>query len=196
MANNTTIKKTTGKNSTVKPQVNKDKTIPNTTVETNSVVAKNSKKTYKPDDLIPCRSIIAGQLGMVGLKSEINYEWHGRNDITEVEYQDLVAAIRNKKRHIKEPYFIIEDEAFLAEFPEVQKIYGSMYSMEDLREVFDYDADIMKTIINSLPNGAKESIKNIASSLISSGMLDSISKIKALDEIFDTNFMLMTELYK
>jgi hypothetical protein len=54
----------------------------------------------------------------------------------------------------------------------------------------------MKSMILSLPNGAKESLKSVASSMISNGTLDGIKKIQALDEIFNTNFMLMTELYK
>lgn len=53
----------------------------------------------------------------------------------------------------------------------------------------------MKLTINSLPSGAKESIKNIVSSMIMNGQIDSVSKIKTLDEIYDTKFMTMTELY-
>ena len=53
----------------------------------------------------------------------------------------------------------------------------------------------MKSIILSLPDGAKESIKNMASQMISKGTLDSVQKIKFLDEIFNTELMLMTGLF-
>lgn len=163
-------------------------------VETEPAKVKEKRK-FKETDPIECVSITAGTLGMVGIKTGINYRWAGRNDVTEVEYQDLVAAIRSGKKHITNPCFIIKDADFLAEFPQVNKIYDSMFSMNDLKDVFQLPAAQMKKVIVSLPAGAQESIKHIASNMISNGSLDSVSKIKALDEIFDTKFMLMTELF-
>ena len=163
--------------------------------EVKNVETKPLKKKFKPTDPIVCVSITAGDLGMIGIKSHINYTWAGRGDDTEVEYQDLVAAIRSGKSHIFKPRFIIQDEDFLNEFPQVKKVYSSMYSVKDLRAVFSLTPAQMKKTINSLPDGAKESIKHIASNMISNGTLDSVAKIKVLDEIYDTKFMLMTELF-
>lgn len=159
-------------------------------------VTEKKKRVFKDSDPILCMSITPGQLGMFGLKTNIHYSWVARGDETEVEYQDLVAAIRSGKKHITEPYFIIKDDDFLEAFPNVKKLYGDMYSIKDLRSVItDLDANSMKLTINSLPSGAKESIKNIVSSMIMNGQIDSVSKIKTLDEIYDTKFMTMTELY-
>ena len=152
-------------------------------------------REFKDTDPVKCVSIVAGELGMIGIKSRINYRWAGRGDVTEVEYQDLVAAIRSSKKHIYKPYFIITDDEFLAQFPLVEKVYSSMFSFKDLNEVLLLPANQMKQAILSLPEGARESIKNIASSAIKNGSLDSVARIKVLDEIFDTKFMLMTELF-
>lgn len=165
------------------------------TTDVDNKVEKKQKK-FDSDEPVMCTSITAGELGMIGLKSNINYSWAGRGDTTEVEYQDLVAAIRSGKKHIFEPLFVIDDEEFLKQFPQVEKVYASMYSIKDLKDVLRLDASSMKKTILSLPNGAKAAIKNIASSMISEGALDSVKKIKTLDEIYDTKFMLMTELYK
>jgi hypothetical protein len=160
--------------------------------------AANTEKTervFKDSDPITCTSITAGKLGMLGIKTGIDYTWAGRGDDTEVEYQDLVAAIRSGKKHITEPFFIIKDEDFLNKFPQVRQIYGGMYSIGDLRKVItELDADSMRLTIENLPSGAKESVKNIASTMISKGQIDSVKKIQILDEIYDTKFMLMTEL--
>ena len=195
----------------MKKNVTKKATVENAveevveTVETTEIVkevAKTEKevkveaKKFKDTDPIRCVSITAGELGMLGIKSGINYTWAGRGDETDVEYQDLVAAIRSGKKHISAPYFIIQDDDFLTQFPQVAETYSSMLSYKDLKDILNLDANSMKKVINELPSGAKESIKNIASSQISKGLLDSVQKIKILDEIFDTKFMLMTELYK
>ena len=70
-----------------------------------------------------------------------------------------------------------------------------MYTVRDLRDVLRMPVGQMKTVVKSLPDGAKESLKTLAATMINNGSLDSIQKVKALDEIFDTKLMLLTELY-
>lgn len=153
------------------------------------------KRVYKAEDPIRCISITAGELRMKGIKSGINYIWAGRNDVTEVEYQDLVAAIRSSKKQIFLPRFIIDDEELVAQFPQVEKIYKNLFNYNDLKDVFNLTPAQMKQAIRNLPEGARNSIRSIAATEIAAGRLDSVQKIKALDEIFDTKFMLMTELF-
>ena len=165
------------------------------TENTETVKEKVVTKKFKDTEPITCVSITAGELGMIGIKSGINYTWAGRGDETDVEYQDLVAAIRSGKKQITAPRFIIKDDEFLAQYPQIAQIYSSMLSYNDLKDILKLDVTSMKKTIENLPNGAKDSIKNIASTQIANGLLDSVQKIKALDEIFDTKFMLMTELF-
>lgn len=158
-------------------------------------VSKVEKKVYTNETPIPCMSIVSGELGMEGIKSNINYRWAERGDVTDVEYQDLVAAIRSSASFIIKPYFIIMDDEFVKQFPQVEKIYKTLYSIHDLKDVLRMPATEMRTTILSLPDGAKESIKNIAATMINNGTLDSVQKIRILDEIFDTKLMMLTELY-
>lgn len=158
-------------------------------------VKETKKKEYKATDGVPCRSITTGKLFMVGLKSHITYEWANEGDVTEIEYQDLISAIRSNSSYVMKPFFIIEDNDIVKQFAQVDRVYKNMYSLRDLREVFKLSPSKMKTTILSLPDGAKDSIKHIAANMISNGSLDSVQKIRVLDEIFDTKFMLMTELF-
>lgn len=180
------------------------KTTTSSTVDSNTISEEAvketptkavEKRTFKDTDPIQCMSITAGELGMIGLKTGINYRWFGRGEVIEIEYQDLVAAIRSGKKHITEPYFVIQDKDFLKQFPQVEQKYESMYSIKDLKDVLSLPPAQMKKVILSLPEGAQDSIKSIASTEISKGTLDSVQRIKTLDEIFDTKFLLMTELF-
>lgn len=161
------------------------------------VVDKVEKKAkeFKDTDGILCTSITPGKLGIIGMRTNIHYVWVSRGDQIEVEYQDLVAAVRAKRKCIFAPRFIINDDDFLDKFPQVKEAYGNIYNLGDLKGVITkLDPASMKLTINTLPPGAKESIKALAGSMIRSGELDSVSKIKVLDEIFGTNLMLLTEL--
>lgn len=194
----TNMKKNTNKKVIAEPVVTEVvETVEEMAETMKPVVEKKPEvRKFKDTDPINCVSITAGELGMIGIKTGINYTWAGRGDETDVEYQDLVAAIRSGKKQITAPRFIIKDEEFLAQFPQVEQIYSSMLSYSDLKDILKLDPANMKKAILQLPVGARDSIKNIASSQISNGFLDSVQKIKILDEIFDTKFMLMTELFK
>ena len=164
-------------------------------VETTGTVEKKAPKKFAADEGVDCESITTGELGLIGHKTHINYRWADRGDVTQVEYQDLVAAVRSNATHIFKPLFIIRDDDFIAQFPQVAKAYDAMYTVKDLRDVLRMPVGQMKTVVKSLPDGAKESLKTLAATMINNGSLDSIQKVKALDEIFDTKLMLLTELY-
>ncbi len=170
------------------------------TVETEAnvvepVVEKEQKKIFKADDLIPCRSVTGGKLFMTGMRTGITYEWIGRNDVVEVEYQDLSATTRSHSSFVFKPSFIIEDEDFVKEFPNLKRFYDDLYQ-DDFAEILAMDdPNRMGEIVKSLPEGAKESLKGIAATMIKNGQLDSVAKIRVLDSILNTKLMLTTELY-
>ena len=157
-------------------------------------VAKTPKK-FEAMDGVLCRSIVDGVLVMGGIKSNNFYKWADTNDVTEVEYQDLVSAVRSNTSYVYAPHFIIEDEDFLEQFPQVQKVYDSMYTTADLKEILKLPVSTMMKEIETLPDGSKENLKAIAGKMILNGQLDSVQKIKALDDYYETNFLVTTNLY-
>lgn len=189
----------------------KAKTTADTTVETESTTesvkaepvktadvkeVKKEKKSYAPSDGIPCKSITNGGLYMPGLKSNILYSWVDAGDIVEVEYQDLQAAIRSNNGYVMNPLFVIEDEELVSQFPQLKKLYEVLYSVGELEDVItELSPGDMKATILSLPKGAQDAIKHLASKMVSDGRLDSVKKIKTLDEIFDTEMSIMTGLF-
>ena len=63
-------------------------------------------------------------------------------------------------------------------------------------ETIDLPVNEMVAQINTLPKGALESLKSIAASQVSAGQLDSVRKIKELDNIFKTDLNLLSDLFK
>ena len=187
MKRNTNTKKTTTKKETVKPTVSEDVAV--------TEKATVAKKEFDQSDGILCHSVIQGGLYFDGTKTGILYTFSDYGDYTEIEYRDLAAAVRTKSEYIFNPYFVIDDEGFIAEFPAVEKFYSEKFTTKDLREILYLDIPDMIAEIERLPQTAVESLKNIASTQIANGNIDSIRKIKALDEIFDTDLSLISELF-
>lgn len=162
-------------------------------IEDNVVVAteeiKTSKK-YDKEDVIPCKSITNGKLLVTGEKSKILYRWANYGDVEGIEYQDLIYMIRSHKPSVYKPRFVIQDEEFIAQHPDLKDLYNSLYSVKDLKDILNLPVAQMKKAINELPDGAFDAIRGVAASMISSGKYDSVAKIKVLDEIFDTKLLL------
>lgn len=191
MATTTTKRKTTAK--TAKAETAKVETPVEIIEETPKTTRQTTKKTFKDSDGILCRSVIQGSLFMEGLKTKILYTWVDYGDKTFVEYDDLAAAVKVRSWFVFSPTFIVEDEDFIKEFPQLEKYYTENYSVMDLEEILNLPVDEMVAEVKALPKSALESLKVIAASSITDGSFDSVKKIKALDEILETSLSVLAE---
>ena len=128
-----------------------------TKTTTTATEKKTAVKKFKNTDLIACQSITNGELLMVGAKTGNLYRWADFNDIEDVEYQDIIYDMRSARDgYVKKPRFIVLNEHFLKQNPEIESLYGNMYSSADLNHILDLPPGQLKDAINALPAGAKE----------------------------------------
>lgn len=165
-------------------------------VKENKKASTPKKKTFDPADGIMCRSVVTGALYLEGAKTKMPYVWSNYGDETEVEYRDLVALVREQSGYIYNPFFIIDNEDFVAEFPQLEKFYSENYSVKELSDILELPINEMIESINRLPKTAVNTIKKIAASQVSVGQIDSVRKIKALDELFGTDLNLISEIFQ
>lgn len=156
---------------------------------------KKAKKKFEPSEEIICRSVIPGKLFLDGAKTGRDYRWDDYGDETGVEYADLVSLVRSKSGYIFNPFFVIDDEDFIAEFSDLQKFYAANYSIKELSDVLALPISDMVSTIKTLPKSAIDTLKSIAANQVSTGQIDSVRKIKALDQIFGTDLNLLSELF-
>lgn len=142
---------------------------------------------HSANDMINCRSITVGEMILIGLKSGDFYDFIDYGDEVAMRYEDLIAAVRARRSYIFNPMFIIDDEAFIAENPKLKELYSSLYGNGDFEEILDLPLAPMKDAVKSLPSGALDNFKSYAATAVNNGTLDSIKKIKALDEILHTD---------
>jgi len=165
-----------------------------TKVNTDVEEVKGTKKTYVDGDYILCRSIIAGGLN-INCRSGNFYRFNNYGDTCEIEHRDLVELIRKHSDHIFLPRIIIEEEDFLVDFPQVKRTYDDMYTVNDLKEIITLpDSQMIKTI-NGLPKELKKTLKSLVATMIGSGEIDSISKVRTLTDVLDADFDLLSELF-
>ena len=146
-------------------------------------------RTFSPTDEIICRSITHGELVLEGRKTKMLYTWANDGDIAHVEYQDLQALQSMKSRFLTEPLFIIEDDDLIQKWN-----LGQLYSKieyEDLDKLLKLTPAQLKSKLKTAPDGIKKSVKSAAAAKILNGELDSLSRIKVIDEILGTDLISM-----
>lgn len=152
------------------------------------------KKTFDPSEGIECRSVVTGQLFLEGFKTKMPYQWTNYGDVVEVEYRDLQALVLQKSGYVFNPFFIIDNEDFVEEFPFLKKFYEQNYTVKELNDILQHPVEQMISEIKALPKSAVDTLMKIASNQVALGQIDSVRKIKALDEIFDTDLNLISEI--
>lgn len=161
-----------------------------TTTTKKAVVEEVVKKTYRDDDKISCFSITPGKYIFEGEKSGTIYRWVDQGIAEDMRYDDLTSAIRTRKPCIYKPRIIIQDEEFLQDYPEIQRLYDSMYSLEDLGKILELEPTQLAEVVKSLPDGAKDAVKSLAMERIDNGTFDSASRVRVLDQIFGTDMLI------
>jgi len=152
--------------------------------------ASTTKKEYKDGDKIPCVSITVGGLNFVGDKSGDLYQWTNLGDVVDVEYRDLVSAVRSHSIFVYEPRFVIQDEDFLAQHDDILVRYGQLYTPQDIEQVLAMPAPQLEKTLKKMPVGAQNAVRDLAVRKIDSGELDSVQRVKVIDSFFGTELVL------
>lgn len=154
-------------------------------------VKKVNKPKHDPSELITCRSVVFGELILIGPKTHMRYSWANEGDIREVEYQDLVSWRALHSKYLFAPLIIIEDEEICEEWKaDLGKLYEEVQSV-DLKALFNLDYRKFVAQLKKLPATMKTSVQNMAYAMIQDKTLYDLRKIEAIDEILGTELKTM-----
>lgn len=160
-------------------------------VEEVKPVKKVNKPKHDPAELIMCRSVVFGELILIGPKSHMRYSWANEGDVREVEYQDLVSWRALHSKYLFSPMIIIEDEEICEEWKaDLGKLYSEIEAI-DLKALFNLDYRKFVAQLKKLPTTMKTSVQNMAYSMIQDKTLYDLRKIEAIDEILGTELKTM-----
>ena len=159
------------------------------TEETPKAAPIPSKKEYKASDLIPCTQVTVGELICIGPRTGMRYNAFGYGDKMMIEYQDLTALKMQHSSFLYMPYLTIDDEELLNDpmWSDVKEIGTRVYMKDDLNKFFTLSPTQMRSVLKNAPNGFKSAVRVMAMTKLDEGELDSLGRIKVLDEILGTD---------
>lgn len=153
-------------------------------------VSEPASRRYEAGDMIACRSVKNGVVRYVGKKTGDLYEWSGYGDVTNVAYGDLLSLKASKSGFLYKPWIIIMDEDAIEQL-NLTDLYSTFVEYEDVEEFLELPSDKFRIKLMNAPDGFKDTTARTAAAQIRSGQLDSVIKIKIIDDVLGTSLMSM-----
>lgn len=146
---------------------------------------KIETKTFKPDDIIPCRSVTPWKLIVPGKDKNTIYYWAYYGDVNYLTYDDLKSLRR--KSCITKPKILIEDPDLCYQWRrELGDTYKYFLGVEYPEEFFDLSDEDFNRILMNAPETLKEVVKVTAMSMIKNKNYPTIQKLRIIDDILGT----------
>lgn len=154
------------------------------------VEVKKEPRKFEQTDPILCRSVTPGWMACYG-KSGMPYVFYNIGDECEIEYGDLFALKNKRSRYLYDPLFVIEDEELLSHprWKDLADFYNEkVYGMDDINYVLNLPNNKFKSALEQLPKGLLKAVTVEVAKRIENGSLDSVKKVKVIDEVCGTDF--------
>ena len=146
---------------------------------------KVETKTFKPDDVIPCRSVTPWKLNALGVDRRTVYHWEYYGDVDYLTYRDLQALRRTN--YITKPKILIEDPDLCYQWRrELGDTYKYFLGVEYPEEFFDLSDNDFEKLLKQAPDTVKEVIKVTAMNMIKNENYPTIQKLTLIDNILGT----------
>lgn len=163
--------------------------------ETKTKTVKPAKKVVKLEDsvLITVKSNVFGKLIFKNNKTGDIIKWLEFGETQELSIGDLRSMKGTQRRFFSDNWIIIEgvyDEGYEDVTPEdvyktlqVSQYYEELLCPKNINDVFNWSVKDIKSKVPNMSSGVKESLIIKANELVETEVLDSLSKIKALEEV-------------
>jgi hypothetical protein len=148
--------------------------------------APPKKKTIERDMEVECRSVRTGTLTYIN-RNGYHVDWDDYGVSEWLTVGELLTMKASQPRFLTQPWIIIEDED-VVDYLGLRKVYNDFLKIEDVEAFLQSGAANISSTIQTLPNGAKEILKDKVKDMILDGTLDSNRTIKLLEQELQADF--------
>jgi hypothetical protein len=137
------------------------------------------------DEMIPCRSIVFGELTYISSRTKLSTIWSDFGVVEYVEFGELLTMKASQPKFFSKPWIIIEDEDAVDALG-LRNDYNKMMSVKDIGNFFNKKPQEFEALLKSAPQGIKDLIATQAREKIANGTLHDIRLIRIIDRVLGT----------
>jgi hypothetical protein len=150
---------------------------------TQNKFSRMKKPTLDKNELIPVMNITNGTLVYTSRKTGLSVKFEKYGDVEYLEIGELLTMRSGQKRYLDEPWILIMDDE-VVQYLGLDKMYKKLVSPQNVDQIFSFDLETYKEVVENAPIGYAQLIISRAKERLKDGSLDSMAKIKVLEEKF------------
>jgi hypothetical protein len=147
-------------------------------------IQRLKKPSLDKNELIPVMNITNGSLVYQSRKTGMEVKFESYGDIEYLEVGELLTMRSGQRRFLDEPWILIMDNE-VVNYLGLDKLYKKLENPQNIDNIFNFENEAFEHIVKSSPRGYAQLIISRAKVKIKEGTLDSISKIKILEDRFN-----------
>ena len=156
---------------------------PKTVGEKNTTSKKWTPRKIQANELVDCRSAFNGVLIYASKRMQGYIERWEFGDVAQLEFIELQSMIRTDRAFFQNNWLQIDDIAVLKAL-NAEKYYINALTIDELENINEVSEEDIKNKISKMSIEMKRATGLKAMELIEQGAIDSIKKIRVLEEAF------------
>ena len=154
------------------------------------VETKPAEESYEfePTDYVTVKSGFHGLLVYVSSRTGEQFQWDDFGAEQEMELRELRNAKSSQKDFFINNWFMFDDPR-VVEYLGVEQYYKHSLGSDNFDDLFTKSPDEIRRIIGELSDGQRESVEYRAREMITSGDIDSLKVISALEDSLGVEFL-------
>lgn len=168
-----------------------EKTVDEEVIEPSPIVQKKavepvvSSKQFRPEDMIPCRSVCPWKLNALSVDKNIVYHWENWGDVEYVPYRDLMPMRR--KPIITAPHILIEDPDLCDQWKrDLGESYRPFTGVDYPEQLFEVPDEQFRKTLQTCTQTLRDIIRVTAVNMIKAQNYPTVQKINIIDEVLGT----------
>lgn len=143
---------------------------------------KPIKKKINKDEMIECKNITNGTLVYASRKTGAEYHLEGFGAVEWFSVDELITMKSSMGKILTEPWLAIMDDDVI-DYLGLRHVYDKIIvPIDNLGVIFNKSVKELTKILDIAPNGIKTLIASKAKEMVENNQLDSIAKIKLIEE--------------
>ena len=141
---------------------------------------------FKDDDMILVMNGFGGALTHRSLSTSRVWEFLEFGQTQKMPYAELLAIRNTNPKVYNRGWLVVLNQQIQEDFG-LTEMYKNILTPETIETVFDKSVEELKVVIDNLPEGMQIALMDKAREFYRTGKIDSISKVKLIEEKFNVS---------
>ena len=151
--------------------------------------ARKTRPKIDPAEQVEVRNNTVGRL-VYSSPRMMGYTivWDSHGDVQPMDYAEVQTMKNAHKRFFQDNWVTIDDPDIIQALG-ISGLYKNAVDRNDIKALFGMSPNVIRKRVSAMSDGMKSTVRSAAKLAVDNGTLDSVQRIRALEEALDCSLM-------